>query len=116
MKTNILMKPASILLGSSLFFLVVLSLAACHSSTDKTENASSPKAEVAPMKMADSVKHYDITMVDNKKDPSCGMPVSAGIGDTAHYKDKVLGFCSVECKAAFLKNPDAGLVAAELKK
>ncbi len=116
MKTNILLKPVSILLRTGLFFLVIVGQADCHSSTDKTENASAPKAEAAPMKMADSVKHYDITMVDNKKDPSCGMPVSAGIGDTAHYKDKVLGFCSAECKAAFLKNPDAGLVAAELKK
>ena len=116
MKTNFLLKRASILLGSSFFILILLCLASCHSAADKTESAPAPKAEVAPMKMADSVKHYDITMVDNKKDPSCGMPVSAGIGDTAHYKDKVLGFCSAECKAAFLKNPDAGLVAAEMKK
>ena len=116
MKTNTLLKPVSILLGNFFFLLAVVCLASCHSAADKTEGAQAPKTEAASMKMADSVKHYDITMLDNKKDPSCGMPVSAGIGDTAHYKDKVLGFCSAECKAAFLKNPDAGLVAAELKK
>jgi YHS domain-containing protein len=58
---------------------------------------------------------YDITYVNNKKDPTCGMPVSAGISDTAHYDNKVIGFCSTECKNEFLKNPKAGLAAAELK-
>jgi YHS domain-containing protein len=63
----------------------------------------------------DSTKTYDIALVNNKKDPSCGMPVSAGISDTAHYKDKVLGFCSKECKDSFKKNPDAMIAAAEMK-
>ncbi len=44
-------------------------------------------------------------MVDNKKDPYCGMPVTAGITDTVHYKGKVYGFCSDECKQLFLKDP-----------
>jgi YHS domain-containing protein len=44
------------------------------------------------------------------------MPVSAGISDTAHYNKYVLGFCSSECKAEFMKNPTAMLAAAELKK
>ena len=55
-------------------------------------------------------------IVDNRKDPSCGMPVTAGIGDTAHYKDKLIGFCSKECKEAFQKSPDAMIAAADLKK
>ena len=42
-------------------------------------------------------------MVDNKKDPNCGMPVTAGIEDTVHYNGKVYGFCSDECKMHFLK-------------
>lgn len=41
------------------------------------------------------------------KDPSCGMPLTAGIGDTAHYKRKLYGFYSTECKNEFLKNPSA---------
>jgi YHS domain-containing protein len=62
-----------------------------------------------------SANIFEHMIVDNKKDPSCGMPVSAGIGDTAHYKDHVLGFCSKECKAEFEKNPEGMLAAAELK-
>jgi len=63
----------------------------------------------------DSVISYDISLVDNKKDPTCGMPVTAGISDTAHYDNKVLGFCSEGCKEAFLKNPKANIAAAEMK-
>ena len=63
----------------------------------------------------DSVISYDISLVDNKKDPTCGMPVTAGISDTAHYDNKVLGFCSTGCKEEFLKNPKANIAAAEMK-
>ena len=63
----------------------------------------------------DSVISYDITLVDNKKDPTCGMPVTAGISDTAHYDNKVFGFCSEGCKEEFLKNPKANIAAAEMK-
>ena len=43
------------------------------------------------------------------KDPSCGMPLRAGVSDTAHYKGKLYGFCSPECKSDFLSNPSAHL-------
>ena len=46
-------------------------------------------------------------MVSNKRDFICGMPVIAGIADTAQYKGKVYGFCATECKDEFLKSPDA---------
>jgi len=59
---------------------------------------------------------YDLSLVNNAKDPVCGMPVTAGISDTAHYKNDVLGFCSAECKAEFQKNPESMLTAAEIKK
>ena len=58
---------------------------------------------------------YDIGLVDNKKDPTCGMPVTAGISDTAHYDNKVIGFCAAGCKEEFLKNPKANIAAAEMK-
>ena len=48
---------------------------------------------------------------DNTKDLICGMPVAAGVADTAHYKGKVYGFCSAECKNEFLKDPLAHLTA-----
>ncbi len=44
---------------------------------------------------------------DYKKDPSCGMPLTAGLEDTTTYKGKLYGFCSKECKEAFLKEPAA---------
>ncbi len=52
-------------------------------------------------------KAFKNIQFDNAKDFVCGMPVSAGVGDTAHYKGKVYGFCSKECRDEFLKNPAA---------
>jgi YHS domain-containing protein len=60
--------------------------------------------------------NYDLSLVNNAKDPVCGMPVTAGISDTVHYKKDVLGFCSAECKEEFQKNPESMLAAAEIKK
>lgn len=62
------------------------------------------------------ISKFSPAMVDNKRDPSCGMPVAAGIEDTVHYKNKVLGFCSKECKDGFLKDPEKNISAADLKK
>ena len=44
------------------------------------------------------------------RDPSCGMPLKAGLEDTTTYKGKLYGFCSKECKDAFLQDP-AGYTA-----
>jgi YHS domain-containing protein len=55
-------------------------------------------------------------MVDNLKDPSCGMPLTAGIEDTLHYNGKVYGFCSDECRDEFKKNPAELAKAAVMKK
>ena len=71
--------------------------------------------EITAITKTDTVK-FTAAMVDNQKDPSCGMPVSAGIEDTLHYKGKVLGFCSKECKDEFLKDPEKNIAAADLKK
>jgi Uncharacterized conserved protein len=77
-----------------------------------------PSTEINPaaMKSADTAKaKFTVAMVDNRKDPNCGMPVTAGIEDTLHYNGKVYGFCSEECKQAFLKNPVALAKNTELK-
>jgi YHS domain-containing protein len=77
-----------------------------------------PQAEMTsiPVKTTDTVKaKFTRDMVDNKKDPSCGMPLTAGIEDTAHFNGKVYGFCSDECKQIFLKNPVALAKTAEMK-
>ena len=102
------MKNMSILFS---FLLVVVLVISCGNQQSK----KNPEPNVALLTNADTVK-ISAAMVDNKRDPSCGMPVSAGIGDTAHYKGKVLGFCSKECKDEFLKDPEKNIAAADLKK
>ena len=96
--------------------LLILSmvLLSCGQSNDKANAASADTNQVAIMDTA-AEKTYAVSLVNNKKDPTCGMPVTAGISDTAHYENLVLGFCAVECKNEFLKNPKANLAAAELK-
>ena len=81
----------------------------------------SPKTEaqyVSPAIKAKDSTHvkFKLTDVDNKLDPSCMMPLTAGIGDTVHYKGLVLGFCSAECKKDFFKDPEGNLKLAQLKK
>jgi len=56
------------------------------------------------------VTTYNNIKFDNVKDLYCGMPLKGNsIGDTAHYKGKVYGFCSKACKDEFKKDPLAYL-------
>ena len=91
-----------------LFLAIVVFLAACNN-TDKTtgiqENTISDSS-IMLVKEKDSLSIYTAEMLDSKKDHVCGMPVSAGISDTAHFNAKVYGFCSKECKDEFVKEPD----------
>jgi YHS domain-containing protein len=59
---------------------------------------------------------FSLKDVDNKIDPSCMMPLTAGIGDTLHFHGLVLGFCSPECKKDFFTDPKGNLRLAQLKK
>ncbi len=87
-------------------------LMACgNDAASKTETMDSTSTSTA----VDSTVSYDISLVDNKKDPTCGMPVTAGISDTAHYEGKVIGFCATGCKEEFLKDPKSSISSAELK-
>ncbi|MDP3394115.1 YHS domain-containing protein [Sediminibacterium sp.] len=95
------------------FSFSALLIAFLFASCANSETASSPSLE--PVKhgttmqvaVSDSLKKFTAEMVSNKRDFICGMPVTAGIADTAHYKGKVYGFCASECKDEFLKSPDA---------
>jgi YHS domain-containing protein len=100
-------------IGTSLVMASIM-LFSCGQSNDKANTNSADTAQVATMDTT-LEKTYAVELVNNKKDPSCGMPVTAGISDTAHYEKLVLGFCSTECKNEFLKNPKANIAAAELK-
>ncbi len=94
-------------------FAGIIILAACGGT--QTEANKTVDTAMSVQQDSTATPAFTAEMVDNKKDPTCGMPVTAGINDTAHYENKVIGFCSSECKNEFLKNPKANLAAAELK-
>jgi YHS domain-containing protein len=107
-----LTKKISMRTNFAIATILALTFTACDSSQPKETTPAPAATAIMPV---DSTKSYDIALVNNKKDPACGMPVTAGIADTAHYKDKVLGFCGTECKNEFNKHPEALIAAAEIK-
>jgi YHS domain-containing protein len=110
MKKTIIKSKSLMTVTCSIFLM------ACgNNSATTTDITTSSMDSTVNVAAEDSVTSYDISLVDNKKDPTCGMPVTAGISDTAHYDNKVLGFCSAGCKEEFLKNPKANIAAAEMK-
>lgn len=103
--------PNTRLLFNSLAVLTFCWLTACQT----TPAPSAATSTDSTMQSTDTPS-FDVAMVNNGKDPVCGMPVTAGISDTAHYQGNILGFCSPECKAEFVKDPAALLAEAEIKK
>jgi YHS domain-containing protein len=86
----------------------LLVMAACHQGAT-SQAAAADQAAMArdsAARIAADFKKTVISLVDYKKDPACGMPLTAGLEDTTRYKGKLYGFCSKECKEEFLKNPD----------
>jgi len=94
--------------------ILFIAFAACnhHQSENKKEMEIKSSVDDSTKQLTSSL---DSLEVDNKKDPSCGMPTKGHVADTTTYQGKLYGFCSSECKAEFLKNPAAHVVAAELK-
>lgn len=88
--------------------IVVISilLAACNSQSPKLNTVQNTKDTVAATA---PVKKFAGVNFASTKDLGCGMPLSAGLEDTAHYKGKIYGFCSTECKEDFLKDPEGHL-------
>jgi YHS domain-containing protein len=83
-----------------------------------TFGCNQPGNEHKEMKMGtktaaqDTVKNsLDNLAFAEKKDLVCGMPVTAGVADTAYYKGKLYGFCAKECKDEFEKNPQQYLTS-----
>jgi len=97
------MKPFRIIL---LLWIIFFSISCNQKPSNNTSNK-----ENQGVKIKDTIPRYTPEMVVNKKDFICGMPVKAGIEDTAHINGKAYGFCSKECKDAFLKNPKAYISA-----
>jgi len=97
--------------------VAMLAMAACHSGgTSQTDDAAAGRRAMAmdsAARAAAAFKKAVISLVDYKKDPACGMPLTAELEDTTRYKGKLYGFCSKECKAEFLKNPDGYVAKAK---
>ena len=75
---------------------VSLFLIACGNETNNQASTATAIDTIAAMTIdTASEKKYDVKILDNKKDPTCGMPVTAGVSDTAHYKNKLIGFCFI---------------------
>ncbi len=76
-------------------------------------NCSQPQAsnaETAPVPAhshAEPQKPALEVVLDEKKDPVCGMPVAHLVKDTTLYAQKIYGFCSDECRKMFIDNPTA---------
>lgn len=92
--------------------MTALLLFSCHQQPKQDSVYHSP----AYGKPDSSKARFTRDMVDNLKDPSCGMPLMAGIMDTVHYHGKVYGFCSDECRDIFRKNPKEVAKNAVMKK
>lgn len=73
------------------------SLMACAQETPKVKHK---KANTAKSSVGQKVKFANAT------DPICNMPTEPDMKDTAVYKNKTYGFCSVYCKDEFKKNPE----------
>ncbi len=74
-----------------------VSLMACAQETPTVKHkksAPAAKSDTKAVKFANAV------------DPICHMPTEPDIKDTAVYKNKTYGFCSVYCKDEFKKNPE----------
>jgi YHS domain-containing protein len=110
------MKMKTLPLVKSLPIIILVVSIASISLISACHDQPSQVTPSATMQQKDTtVNKFTAAMVDNKTDPNCGMPVTAGIADTVHYKGKIYGFCSDECKQAFLKNPEVLAKSAQLK-
>jgi YHS domain-containing protein len=82
-------------------FTVVFIFIACNSNEKVKPNVEMKKDTVTTTKTTD----FKSITIDYKKDPVCGMPITAGIEDTLLYKGKIIAFCSKECKTSFIDKP-----------
>lgn len=83
-----------------LTFLMV-AIASCQETSEK--KAEQPTE--APKKDTVVVK----TVLATNRDMACGMSVSDDVVDTVHYKGKIYGFCSPDCKKGFQSDPETYL-------
>jgi YHS domain-containing protein len=89
---------------------LLIVLFSCHHAADSkwaVKNDTMSSAATASTGVLPGLKNLQFAY---NRDPSCGMPLKAGLLDTTTYKGKLYGFCSKECKDEFLTDP-AGYTA-----
>ena len=87
--------------------LLSLVFTACTNQSSNQEAIQKAKEKVQKAEPVNKFKGIDFAV---NKDLVCGMPLSAGVGDTAHFDSKIYGFCSKECKDSFLLSPEKYVV------
>ena len=89
-----------------LIAFIIFGILSCHRNNKPVIEKTAPVADSTTLL---SKVRFENLKFDNVKDLTCNMPLTAGVQDTVHYKGKLYGFCSKECKDAFLKNPSSYL-------
>lgn len=98
---------------SAIAAICLLMMASCNNAEKKAEVKEETKTEAKEQKedhaMKPAADSIDISKIQfaSKVDPTCGMPITAGISDTAVINGKVYGFCAKECKDEYLKTLSA---------
>ncbi len=82
--------------------LVICAMYACKDSGNKPKGSEAGKSEMSSMNAKSEKKDFSNVKFAINKDSICGMPLTAGISDTAVVDGNVYGFCSPECKETFL--------------
>lgn len=80
-------------------FLFGLLIACNNKSTEQSK----------PEHQTENHLHISANKLASATDPVCKMAVSESQADTATYNGELYGFCSSDCKATFLKNPETFL-------
>ncbi len=97
-----------------LFVIVlIVTLMSCTQTSKKIIVTDTVNESFADSSISKVNEAYKNIAFDSKRDFICGMPITAGVSDTAHFNDKVYGFCSKECKDEFIKNPASYVAAAK---
>ena len=97
------------------YIAIMFLFTACQSSATKKQEEVRQNAPAMQAHHSAVDDAYKSLAFDNKYDLSCGMPLTAGLSDTAQYKGKLYGFCSAGCKEDFKKNSKKLLSAAKSK-
>ncbi|MBS1598363.1 MAG: YHS domain-containing protein [Bacteroidetes bacterium] len=93
------------MLNKTVTVVAIVLLIACGDNKQAAKVNEEARKKAAEKIAASTKTSLDSLVFDNKKDLVCDMPLSTGVGDTLHYKGKLYGFCSKECKKEFLRKP-----------